>query len=65
LGPRLPGLADELLMLAEEARMKRLRGPIAVEVRSFPTPRRSVALIGATLGGAIAGALAVWLLLTE
>ncbi|MEO1722787.1 MAG: 2-polyprenylphenol 6-hydroxylase, partial [Pseudomonadota bacterium] len=36
LGPRLPGVAEELVMLAEEARTKRLRGPLNVAVRELP-----------------------------
>ncbi|MEM7498711.1 MAG: 2-polyprenylphenol 6-hydroxylase [Pseudomonadota bacterium] len=39
LGPRLPGVAEELVMLAEEVRTKRLRGPLSVTVRELPNPR--------------------------
>ncbi|MEM6971688.1 MAG: AarF/UbiB family protein [Pseudomonadota bacterium] len=44
LGPRLPGVAEELVMLAEEARLKRLRGPVAVDIRCWPSAASRVAL---------------------
>ncbi|MEO0624020.1 MAG: AarF/UbiB family protein [Pseudomonadota bacterium] len=55
LGPRLPGLAEELLLLAEEARSRRLAGPLAVDVRSLPAsaPRWPIVL-AFVLGAAIA-----------
>ncbi|MEM9146741.1 MAG: 2-polyprenylphenol 6-hydroxylase [Pseudomonadota bacterium] len=64
LGPRLPGLADEVLLLAEEARSRRLAGPLAVNVRSLPagSPRRPLVL--AFLVGALAAGVAMWALLT-
>ena len=50
LGPRMPGLAQELLMLAEEARTQRLTVPPA------PEPKPSILrwiLLGAALGAAV------------
>jgi predicted unusual protein kinase regulating ubiquinone biosynthesis (AarF/ABC1/UbiB family) len=58
LGPRLPGIADELVLLAEEARLKRLRIPLGVRVREFPTPNLSrPVLAGFVLGLGVAGGL--------
>ena len=54
LGPRLPGLAAELLMRAEEIRTQ--RGTPASPVKSRRGPARWVAL------GAALGAAATWLL---
>ncbi|MGF1502422.1 MAG: 2-polyprenylphenol 6-hydroxylase [Paracoccaceae bacterium] len=59
LGPRLPGVAQELVSLAEEARTQRLRGPIAVEVQRLPVPRVNYRLfrvfaIGILLGAGLA-----------
>ncbi|MEM1343635.1 MAG: AarF/UbiB family protein [Pseudomonadota bacterium] len=62
MGPRLPGIAEELLMLAEEARMRRLRGPLRVEVERLPVPRPRFSLLIATLAGAAAGVGAMLLL---
>ncbi|MEO1457483.1 MAG: 2-polyprenylphenol 6-hydroxylase [Pseudomonadota bacterium] len=58
LGPRLPGAAEELVMLAEEARLKRLRGPVNIAIRQFPGigPSRPVAL-AFLIGAAVATAL--------
>ncbi|MGF1552244.1 MAG: 2-polyprenylphenol 6-hydroxylase [Paracoccaceae bacterium] len=58
LGPRLPGIADELVMFAEEARNRRLRVPIGVRVRELPTPSvNRPAAIGFLVGLGVAGGL--------
>jgi ubiquinone biosynthesis protein len=59
LGPRLPGVAEELLMLAEEMRTRRLRGPLAVDVRGLPSqgglrPRLTAFAAGAAVAGLFA-----------
>ncbi|MEM9046353.1 MAG: 2-polyprenylphenol 6-hydroxylase [Pseudomonadota bacterium] len=57
VGPRLPGLANELVMLAEEARIRRSNPPPAP---AEPPARWPTLIIGAALGaGACAAAL--WL----
>ena len=61
MGPRLPGLAEELLMLAEEARNRRLRGPLKVEVERLPAPKASRPLLLAFLAGSAATVLGYWL----
>jgi ubiquinone biosynthesis protein len=53
LGPRLPGLAAEVLMLAEDARTRRGRAPTDTEPQQ--SPWRWIA------GGTVFGALAVYL----
>ena len=53
IGPRLPGLAAELLMQAEEARTRRSQFPV---VQAKPRPAWQWVAMGAVLGGA-----AVWL----
>ncbi|MEM9783573.1 MAG: hypothetical protein AAF899_13995, partial [Pseudomonadota bacterium] len=62
LGPRLPGVTEELVMLAEEARLKRLRGPINVRIRELPAPALARPTLLAFLVGAAAAALALRLL---
>ncbi|MEM6422979.1 MAG: 2-polyprenylphenol 6-hydroxylase, partial [Pseudomonadota bacterium] len=58
LGPRLPGVAEEMVMLAEEARLKRLRGPLNVRVRALPAAGLGrPMLISFGLGAAAAAAL--------
>jgi ubiquinone biosynthesis protein len=57
LGPRMPGLANELLMLAEEARIRRARPevPIVARLRIWPWVILGAAIGG--LGGLVLGAL--------
>ncbi|MDT8343907.1 MAG: 2-polyprenylphenol 6-hydroxylase [Thermohalobaculum sp.] len=62
LGPRLPGVAEELLMLAEEMRTRRLRGPLAVDVRGLPSQGGFRPRIAAFLVGAGVAALIGWLI---
>ncbi|MEL6336179.1 MAG: 2-polyprenylphenol 6-hydroxylase [Pseudomonadota bacterium] len=57
LGPRLPGVAEEVVMLAEEARLKRLRGPLNVAIRQFPGLGLSRPVAIAFLLGAAAAVL--------
>ncbi|MEM6547048.1 MAG: 2-polyprenylphenol 6-hydroxylase [Pseudomonadota bacterium] len=59
MGPRLPGLADEVLLLAEMIRNQNLRGPLNVNVRTLPRVRlwRPVVLAFIT-GGALAALIA-------
>ncbi|MEL6577151.1 MAG: 2-polyprenylphenol 6-hydroxylase [Pseudomonadota bacterium] len=61
LGPRLPGVAEELVMLAEEARTKRLRGPVSIAVREFPRARifgpGTIGFLVGLLAAAIAASL--------
>ncbi|MEM6677521.1 MAG: 2-polyprenylphenol 6-hydroxylase [Pseudomonadota bacterium] len=61
LGPRLPGVAEELVMLAEEARLKRLRGPVNINVRSLPSGVPGRGTLGFLLGAGAAGLLALLL----
>ncbi|MEM6487711.1 MAG: 2-polyprenylphenol 6-hydroxylase [Pseudomonadota bacterium] len=62
LGPRLPGVAEEMVMLAEEARLKRLRGPVAVDIRAWPSVASRLGLMLAfALGAALALAAVVML----
>ncbi|MEM6945524.1 MAG: AarF/UbiB family protein, partial [Pseudomonadota bacterium] len=62
LGPRLPGVAEELVMLAEEARLKRLRGPLPIRIREMTAPAVPRATLLAFLAGALAAALGAALL---
>ena len=57
LGPRLPGLAQELVMLAEEARTRRHNSPRA----TAPSAPARWPWLGA---GVIVGAAAAWLALS-
>jgi ubiquinone biosynthesis protein len=57
LGPRMPGLANELLMLAEEARIRRTRPVITVEARLRVWPWVLLGLAIGALGGVVLATL--------
>ena len=50
LGPRMPGLANELLMLAEEARIRRSRPQIPIDVRLRIWPWVALGVVIGALG---------------
>jgi ubiquinone biosynthesis protein len=54
LGPRLPGLAEELVMLAEEARTSRHRGAVEAEEPEAAPARWPVLVGGLAAGAALA-----------
>ena len=59
LGPRVSGIAEELVMLAEDVRAKRLRGPVNIRVREFPSTVTAARMGVAFLAGAgVAGLIA-------
>ncbi len=55
LGPRLPGLAEELVLMAEEARTRRQAPPAPVD--DAPPPRWPWLVAGTAIGLALAAAL--------